>query len=82
MYNVMIFSKLTKLCSDHTHPFLEHFYHCSQIPGAHLWLITLPIPSSWQPLIYILSLYAFSGHLCKWSHTISGLCVHYLLHVF
>lgn len=27
MYNAVSFSKLTKLCSHHDHPFLQHFCH-------------------------------------------------------
>ena len=66
---IIIFSKLNELHDHHHNLSLEHFNHPKKNPHAHLQLISVPILSSCQALIYFLS----PGIYLLWLFYLSGI---------
>lgn len=78
----MTFCKFAEL-SNHNHiPILEHFHQPKKIPQTHLQLLSIPIHSHRQLLIYIMSLQiAFSGYFILRNHTVCHIFFTWLLSV-
>lgn len=94
----MNLSKFTKLYNDHHNLELEHYHHPTNIHGACIQLIPVPIPNPSQPLINFVStdltFWAFNtievtmcGLLCLASYTENNVCevyvvAHFRIHSF